>query len=84
MVSNRMILAIGPEQVESMKYLASSGAALCINSMDTDIITTELKSKMMDAEYRRNLAEISKKVASENHDVLKIQADLYKDLCELT
>lgn len=83
MASNRMILAIGPEKVESMRYLQESDAALCINTMDKDKIVAMLKDKLFDADYRKQLAERGKILASENHGMLKIQSMLYKDLCEL-
>lgn len=84
MVGNRMILAIGPKEVESIRYLKGSGAALCINTMDKDEVVAMLKNSLFDADYRRQLAEKGRIVVSENHDMLKNQSILYKDLCELT
>lgn len=83
MASNRMIFAIGPEKVESMRYLQESGAALCINTIDKDKIIAMIKDKLFDADYRRQVAERSKILASENHDMLKTQSMLYKDLCDI-
>lgn len=82
LANNRMILAIGPKEVESMRYLKGSGAALCINTMDKDEVVAMLKNSLFDADYRRQLAKKGRMVASENHDMLKIQSMLYKDLRE--
>jgi len=80
MVSNRCILAIGPEQVASMRYLKENGAALCISSTDRNEITQMIKEYLFNSDYRVATAKRAKKVALENHDINKIQEKLYGDL----
>jgi len=81
--SRRTILAIGPEQVESMKYLKENEVALCINSMDKSVMTEKLKAFLFDTELRSELLRNAEEVVAENHDMAKVQDGLYRDLCEV-
>jgi len=79
LVSNRVILAIGPKQVSSTKHLDRHNAALCIYSMNKDDIAANLKEKLFDENYRKQLLINARNVAIENHDMQKIQAGICED-----
>ncbi|MDR2600779.1 MAG: hypothetical protein LBC73_10965 [Oscillospiraceae bacterium] len=80
MMSNRCILAIGPQKVASIQYLVDNDAALCITSEDELLITKMLKKHIFDSEYRQQMANNAKQVAIANHIISEMQDKLYNDI----
>jgi len=79
MISNRCILAIGPDSVASMQYLKENNIALCVNSMEKADMQM-IKQHLFDMNFREKMANNARKVAIQNHSLIKIQQEFYNDL----
>ena len=77
MMSNRCILAIGPNKVASMQYLKENNAALCINSLKD---MKDIQHHLFDSKFRGVMGKSARKIAMQNHSLLKMQQELFNDL----
>lgn len=78
LVSNRIILAIGPSSIESVRYLSENKCAFVIckkNMIENQII--HLLNNLSDYAY---LTENAMKLAEKNHSIDCIQEKLYKEI----
>ena len=63
--SGSVILAVGPEQIASMRYISHIPGAKVINSLDC--LESDLKSLLSDAPYFSRYASESREFAEQNH-----------------
>lgn len=67
MVSGRSILAVGPKEVGSMKYVQTF-ACVC-NSLDDSVLDKKVEYLLTDTDYRKSLSEQAFEMAVQNHSV---------------
>lgn len=81
LVARRCILAIGPQEVASVRYLEEAGAARVVSSLrDLDDAISELVS---DACLRQHLGEVAFELAKANHDATTVRHLFWRRLREV-
>ncbi len=75
----KCILALGPSEVASIKYLGGHDAAHCISSMDQEAITQSLATLLRDKPLRQAYADHAYQLAAQ-HDQGLVSAMLYEAL----
>jgi glycosyltransferase involved in cell wall biosynthesis len=68
LAAGRPVLAIGPPEIASMKYLATTGAAVVTPGMDRVSLRGAIERLVHDPGFRARLADRAFAVAQENHD----------------
>ncbi len=76
--AGKCVMAVGPEEVASIDYLIKNDAALVMSNSQQiqDVLNRIIIDRNIMAEYGKKAWECGRK----NHDIYKIQSDLYNDL----
>lgn len=81
LASKRAILAIGPNNIASILYLKRIKAAEIVTVLDKKKIKESI-IKLLDVEYRNDLAKNGYSAAIKNHDITKVADDIVKIMKE--
>lgn len=76
--SGKLILAIGPEKIESMDYLRRNNAAIVVN--DLEGIGTQIENILNNSKQYLDVINDAKQLAERNHDRQIVQTLLYEHL----
>lgn len=68
MVTGRPILAYGPGEVASLRYVESSGCGLVVGRRDATDLGAALRRLATDPELRRRLGHRGRQIAQQHHD----------------
>jgi len=71
----KCILAVGPEDIASIRYLKETDAALVITEKEKQLMRKQLK-QLFDKQFRARASEAALAIARQNHDRARIQNDI--------
>jgi glycosyltransferase involved in cell wall biosynthesis len=77
MAAGRCMLAVGPAEASSIRYVREQGAGVVIDDTRREAMLRSLRA-LFDAETRADLVRKALRVAQENHGREALQADLYR------
>lgn len=83
MASGTPILAIGPQDVASIEYLAETSSGLVITSTAPDELDSGLTKLFSDPQGRIARAENARAVVWANHDAARVRKELHETLVKL-
>jgi len=78
MAAGRPVLAFGPQEIGSMKYIEETGCGLVIGQRDRNMIINALRQLVESVELRRSLGEKGKKAARLMHSGI-VQRKLFNE-----
>ncbi len=66
--SGRCVVAVGPPEVASIRYLADAGAAFVVSDEDDERLDSQVRAALMDEARRRSVIDHGIALARRNHD----------------
>ena len=68
LMAARCVLAVGPAEAASIRYVADSGSGIAVSSEDQDVLCAELERILSNPALRRELAAQARQTAVRRHD----------------